>query len=410
MFPDLSYILHYLIGTQPDNWTSIFKTFGLLLVLAILSAAWVLYLELKRKAGEGLFKPQKVKIVVGKPATTWEIASNGIFGFILGFKLLYVFQNFSEFQMDPAGVILSSKGVFWAGLLLAGVFAFWRYWEKKKEALPKPKEITETVYPHDRIGDITIVAAITGIIGARLFSILEEPSIFFNDPLGTLLSGSGLTVYGGFICGYFGVVWYLKKLKIPFWHFADAVAPALIISYGVGRIGCQLAGDGDWGIVAAAMPEWWFLPDWMWAYEFPMNVNNAGQLIAACDADCWSQISGNAGMTKEMMCKECCGVNYCHELNPKVYPTPFYETIFSFMIGGFLWAIRKRVTIPGMIFFIYLILNGIERFWIEKIRVNVTYDILGSEITQAEIISAILFLIGVFGAIILWRRAKKEVV
>ena len=117
MFPDLSYLLHYLIGTQPDNWTSIFKTFGLMLVLAILSAAWVLYLELKRKANEGLLKPQKVKVVVGKPATAWELVSNGIFGFIIGFKLLYVSQNFPEFQADPAAVILSSKGIWWAGVL-----------------------------------------------------------------------------------------------------------------------------------------------------------------------------------------------------------------------------------------------------------------------------------------------------
>lgn len=410
MFPDLSYMLHALIGTQPDNWTSIFKTFGLMLVLAILSAAWVLFIELKRKADEGLFKPQKVKVVVGEPATTWELISNGIFGFILGFKLLYIFQNFPEFQMDPAGVILSTKGVWWAGILLAAVFAYWRYWEKKKEALPKPKEVTQSLYPHDRIGDITIVAAITGILGARLFSILEEPAVFLDDPIGTLLSGSGLTVYGSFITGYIGVHWYLNKLKIPFWHFADAIAPALAISYGVGRIGCQLAGDGDWGIVAATMPEWWFLPEWMWSYGFPSNVNNAGQFLAACDSECISQIVNTQGLTREMICQQCCGINYCHELNPKVYPTPFYETIFSFIIGGFLLSLRKKLTIPGMMFFIYLILNGIERFWIEKIRVNVTYDMMGMQITQAEIISALLFLLGVVGALVLWRRAKKAAV
>ena len=111
MFPDLSYIFNFLFGTATDNWTSIFKTFGLLLVFAILSAAWVLYYLLKKKAEQGIFTPEKVKVKIGEPASIWDMASNGIFGFILGFKLVYIFQNFAEFQADPASVVLSSKGV-----------------------------------------------------------------------------------------------------------------------------------------------------------------------------------------------------------------------------------------------------------------------------------------------------------
>lgn len=383
MYPDLSYLFHDLFGTEPDNWTSIFKTFGMMLVVAILSAAWFFYLELKRKAGEGIYQPVKTKVTVGQAATPWELVSNGIFGFLLGFKVVYIIQHFGEFQKDAASVLLSLKGHWAAGLALAVLFAGLRWWERKKQALPKPKEQTLQIYPHDRIGDLTIVAAITGIIGAKIFAILEEPSGFMADPIGTFFSGSGLAIYGGLICGFLGVVWYLRKHKIPVFHTLDALAPAFVIAYGVGRIGCQLAGDGDWGIVASPQPDWWFLPDWLWSYDYPMNVNKEGIPIEGCQ---WI---------------------YCNRLPQAVYPTPLYETIASFLIAGFLWAIRKRLKTPGMLFYIYLFLNGIQRFTIEKIRVNVKYEWLPFQPTQAELIALVLMIIGVAGAIWLWRNNKK---
>jgi len=378
MYPDLSYLFHDIFGTQPDNWTSVFKTFGVMLVISILAAALFFYWELKRKADEGVYQPTLVKTMVGEPASIWEIASNALFGFLLGFKAVYIAMNFAEFQQDAAATLLSTKGNLVAGLVGAAIFGFARWREKKKHELPKPKEVVAQVYPHDRIGDLTIIAAITGILGAKIFAILEEPSGFFDDPIGTFFSGSGLAIYGGLICGYLGVTWYMRKNNIPFWPTADAIAPALIIAYGVGRIGCQLAGDGDWGIDAAPQPDWWFLPDWFWAYDYPHNVNKTGIAIEGCQ---WL---------------------HCTHLANPVYPTPLYEVIASFLIGGFLWAIRKQMKVPGVLFFIYLILNGFERFWIEKIRVNATYDIAGFHPTQAEIIATAFFIIGIIGVI--WRR------
>lgn len=384
MYPDLSYIFHALIGTEPDNWTSIFKTFGMFLVLAFLTAAWFFYIELKRKAGEGKFKAEKVKTVVGRPASVTDIISNAIFGFIVGFKFLYIFQNFGEFKNDAAGVLLSLKGEWWAGILLAIVFGGFRYWEGKKNALSKPKEVTHEIWPHDRIGDLTVMAAISGILGAKIFDIFDNFSNFLNDPIGVFFSGSGLAIYGGVICGFLGVTWYMRKHEIPFKHALDALAPAFVFAYGVGRLGCQFSGDGDWGIVADTMPEWWFFPEWLWAFDYPHNVNNDGILIADC---AW---------------------NYCSKLPEAVYPTPIYEVFASLLIGGFLWAIRKRVQIAGMLFFMYLILNGVQRFFIEIIRVNVQHEFLGMNPSQAQIIAVVFVLIGITGSLYLKRQAGKE--
>ena len=380
MYPDLSYLFHDLFGSQPDNWTSIFKTFGLLLVISILVAAYMLFRELRRKKEEGIFEGEEVKVTEGGPATWSELLSNGIFGFIIGFKLVYLFQHFEEFQADAADVLLSTKGTMWAGIAFALIFVAIRYWEKSRKKHAKPVTKTLKIYPHDRIGDITIWAAVTGIIGAKVFAILEDLPNFFADPIGTFFSGSGLAIYGGLIGGFLGVYWYLRRHKIPFWHVADAVAPALMIAYGIGRLGCHFSGDGDWGIVAAAIPEWWFLPDWLWAYDYPNNVAQDGVALADCT------------------------FAYCRHLDPPVYPTPLYETLMAFLIGGFLLFMRKRLPAAGMLFFLYLIFNGIERFFIEKIRVNIRYDLFGFQPTQAEVIAVVFVLIGAIGMYVVWKR------
>jgi phosphatidylglycerol---prolipoprotein diacylglyceryl transferase len=316
MYPDFSYIFHDLFGTAPDNWTSVVKTFGFFLALAFLTAAYLLYLELKRKAAEGLFIPHKVK--------------------------------------DEKGNL-------------------------------------QDAYPHDRVGDITMVAAISGLLGAKIFAILESAEnvkAFMSDPIHTFFSGSGIAMYGGLIGGFIGVYWFVtKKLKMNALYMMDAVAPALIMAYAVGRIGCQLSGDGDWGIVSGTQPTWWFLPDWLWAYDFPRNVVNS------------------SGHPKEII-QGFMG-QYNTRLSPAVYPTPFYETVMSTLIGGFLWLIRKRLSTHGLLFMIYLVLNGVERFFIEKIRVNDKINAFGISFTQAELIAIMLIIIGIVWGGILYTRQNK---
>ncbi len=413
MYPDLSYILHDLIGTEPDNWSSIFKTFGMMLVTAILTAAFILNSEMKRKSKIGIFSPERVKIIPQTSATIGEMMSNAIFGLVLGWKIPYIFQNFPEFQNDAAAVLLSGKGYPLLGIVLAIGFAGFTWWKVKSDAeKTQAVESIQDIYPHDRIGEITIVAAVTGIFGAKLFAVIEDIPALLADPIGVFFSGSGLAVYGSFIGGFIGVYWFLNKHNIKFYPFADSIAPALAVSYAVGRVGCHLAGDGDWGVIADAAPTWWFLPEWMWSWDYPNNVNNDNGiegwrtgLVAACNPECFLQV---AAASVEEACKECCGVRYCHVLTEKVYTTPMFEIMASMGIFAFLWAIRKRLEyIPGLLFFIYLIFNGVERYWIEQFRINDTYNVLGFELTQAQQIAVVLILIGIVGSFLRWNSREK---
>jgi phosphatidylglycerol---prolipoprotein diacylglyceryl transferase len=116
----------------------------------------------------------------------------------------------------------------------------------------------------------------------------------------------------------------------------------------------------------------WGLPDWLFAYSYPHNVNKTGIPLFDCN---WA--------------------DYCNYLPLPVFPTPFYEIIVGLILFVILWSLRKKVRVTGRLFGVYLILNGIERFFIEKIRVNTKYDIFGFHPTQAEIISSLLVITGI---------------
>lgn len=387
MFPDLSYIFQYLFGTAPDGATSIIKTFGLFLTLSFLASAWILYLEFVRKEKQGLLHPRPVTINPADAVKPADILINALFGFFIGFKVLYAYHHMDEMKTDAVALLLSLKGNMLGGLigaLLFGVIKYMEYLKVKKQD-SKPREVM--LYPHQQVPDITILAAVSGILGAKIFALFEGEqswSSFVRDPVKAFLSGSGLAIYGGLILAFITVFYYVKKKGIKPIHVMDAVAPALIIGYAVGRLGCQFSGDGDWGIVNLnPKPSWFFLPDSWWAYTYPHNILNEGVPIAGCT------------------------YRHCMQLEQPVYPTPLWETFFSFAIFGILWFLRTRINIAGILFFIYCILNGIERFFIEKIRVNEKIHIGSWSLTQAEIIALLLIVTGVAGCFILWNRHKK---
>jgi prolipoprotein diacylglyceryl transferase len=275
------------------------------------------------------------------------------------------------------------------GAALLGGFT-WFDGQKRKKDTPETRELL--IFPHDRISEMTVAAAVGGILGAKFFDLFDNWQDFLEDPIGSLTSGGGLAFLGGLILGFIAVVYYIWRNKIPFLPTADAVAPALVTGYGVGRIGCQLSGDGDWGIVnAAAKPGWMsFLPDWIWSYRYPHHVLNTPNTDPVPSVP----VDG-------------CTWDYCMQLSQPVFPTPFYEIVMMAGVFGILWVLRTRIKVTGMLFFIYLCLIAAERFLIEKIRVNVPHDVFGIQLTQAEIISVILFLTGLAGIGILWKNSRK---
>ncbi|HNP48568.1 MAG TPA: prolipoprotein diacylglyceryl transferase [Bacteroidia bacterium] len=361
-------------------------TFGTLVAISFLLAAWTLKIELKRKEKLGLIFPEKQTMLIGQPASAMDLISNGIFGFILGFKLVYIFAESNQFFSDPPGILLSTKGNFPGAIAGAALFVYLKYREKNKEKLPEPKIQEITVSPFQRVPEFTMAAAFGGLLGAKIFHIFEYWSDFMADPVGMFFSGSGLTMYGGLIVGAIATIWYGKKHGVPMLQLSDAAAPGLMLAYGTGRIGCQLAGDGDWGIINMAPKPGWmsFLPDWFWSFKYPHNVISEGVQIPGCEG------------------------RHCFELMHGVYPTPLYESIACILLFFLLWWMRKKTSIPGMIFSFYLLFNGIERFLIESIRVNSKYHVAGIEFTQAQLISLLLIVTGLAGIFILRSRRKLK--
>lgn len=203
---------------------------------------------------------------------------------------------------------------------------------------------------------VVIAAAIGGIVGARIYFIIEHFGDFLQNPLGMIFTGGGLTWYGGFIGGIVAVIWVVYKLPAKSMVILDLIAPLLLLGYGIGRIGCFLAGDGDYGP--------------------PTNLP-------------W-------------------GMRFPHGLVPTdvpVHPTPLYEALMAWIFFAILWKVRKKVHPPGLMISGMLILYGIERFIAEFWRL--TPKILWGWMSMAQILSIVAILSGlILGWLILENKRK----
>lgn len=369
MYPNLYYAFKDIFGVELEG-LKLVNSFGFFVALSFILSAWVLTLELKRKQNLGQFTFTEEKIMVGATASVSELLINFLLGFVFGFKILGAFVIDSALN-DPQSFILSANGSWPFGILVGIVFAGLKWWEKNKQKLAKPEERVIRIWPHDRVGDIVLYAALFGFLGAKIFHNLENWNEFAKDPIGSLISFSGLTFYGGLICAGAAIIYYARKRKISVIHLADAMAPTMMFAYAFGRIGCQVSGDGDWGIPNLKPKPFSWMPDWLWAYNYPHNVIGEGKPIPGCEGP------------------------YCNELIPAVYPTPLYEIIACFLLFAVLWIYRKKLKVAGQLSGLYLILNGLERFFIEKIRVNTKYEALPFQPTQAELISFVMVLTGI---------------
>ena len=200
---------------------------------------------------------------------------------------------------------------------------------------------------------MVFAAAIGGISGARLLFVLEEWNDFLRSPWHFIFAGAGFSWYGGLIGGIIAVTWWVRRHRIPWLKAADIAAPALALGYGVGRIGCFLAGDATWGKIT----------DVPWAMAFPNAVSGWVDPLT--------------------------GVPY--PPGARVHPTQLYELIQSLIVFGILWPLRKRGYPDGTIFWLYLILAGSMRFAVEFLRAN---PVVALGMTEYQWISLILVVLG----------------
>jgi prolipoprotein diacylglyceryl transferase len=369
MYPNLYFLIRDIFGIQLSG-LQLVNTFGFFVALAFVGSGFVLHSELKRKEKLGEFIPIEEEVIIGAPASWGELATSVVFGFLFGYKLLGAFL-IEDALTNPQLFILSSQGSVGAGIGVAALMTYLKWREKDKVKLAVPEKKKYLIWPHDRVGDIVLQAALWGFIGAKIFHNLENINDFVKDPIGSLIAFSGLTFYGGLIIATIAIIIYIKKYKISVIHFADAMAPTMLFAYAAGRIGCHMSGDGDWGIVNLHPKPFSWLPDWAWAYQYPHNVVNEGERIAGCFG------------------------NYCNQLPLPVYPTTFYEIIGTFILFFIMWSFRKKVRQPGILTGLYLVFAGVERLLIEQIRVNNKYEFLPFKPTQAELISVFLIIFGI---------------
>lgn len=367
--------------------------FGFWVITAFMVASWLSVLELKRREKAGYLSPKLKTITIGAKTPISEYISNGIIGFLLGFKLLYVF-NHQEVMENFPSFLLSTEGSFVGGIILGAIMVAWKYREAKKSELPEPYEKEVAMHPYQHMSNITMLSIASGMGGSVIFGTLERPyliSDFFADTsLGFSHLYNGLSVYGGVILGILTGMYYVWKNKLNLIQFMDALVPTILMAYAIGRIGCHMAGDGDWGIVNTdPQPGWMsFLPDWLWVYDYPNNVNGDGVPMANCIYD---------------------DPQYCNHLPSPVYPTPLYEFFMSTALFGLLWGIRKRITIPLFMFSLVVFAMGVERYIIEQIRVNTVYKTGPfAGFTQAEAISIGMIILGIGIGVYSYLRHKKN--
>jgi phosphatidylglycerol:prolipoprotein diacylglycerol transferase len=223
---------------------------------------------------------------------------------------------------------------------------------------------------------IVVWGAIGGLAGARLYDVLDNWPAYMSHPASIVFSGAGFIWYGGLIGGVVSTWLVAKRHQVPFLTVADMCAAPLVLGMAFGRLGCQLSGDGDWGLPSR-------LP---WAMAFPRAIVGWGP-------DTVLTLDGRGNLVPGFYP----GV--------RVHPAPIYEAILYVAIFALLWSIRKRVTIEGELFYFYLILAGTARFVVEFVRINprVLWGL-----SEAQIISLVMIAAGSMAWY--WSRRRAETV
>ncbi|HTD57322.1 MAG TPA: prolipoprotein diacylglyceryl transferase family protein [Solirubrobacteraceae bacterium] len=215
------------------------------------------------------------------------------------------------------------------------------------------RRLRELDKPVDWAYEVVFAALVGGLVGSRAYYVIQNYSQVKHDLIGSIFSGSGLVWYGGAIGGAIGVIAWLRWRGALNLVMVDMCATVLALGYGIGRIGCQVSGDGDYGIRSK-------LP---WAMGYPHGT-----------------VPTPAGVT--------------------VQPTPIYETLAMCLLAYFLWQLRDRVR-PGVVLGLYLVLSGLERLLVEFVRRN--KEVLAG-LTAPQLESVVLMVLGALLLVLMARR------
>jgi len=254
-------------------------------------------------------------------------------------------------------LVIPTYGLMVALAMLAAYFVL-RADLARRGIAPKSSSLAET---------LIAIPCLAGLVGAKLYHELESPRDFLADPWHQLFSQYGFAWFGGMLAGFAAYVWVARGQRVPLLTMLDAGSPAAALGYGIGRIGCLLSGDGDYGIPTS-------LP---WGMGFPNGLVPTIQ---------------------------------------RVHPTPIYELIVACLIAWVLWRMgaaesaqagatgnpgQAATRKPGEVFAAYLILTGAARFLVEFIRIN-PHSFFG--LTNAQAASAVSIVVGAG----LWWRMRKN--
>lgn len=315
-------------------------------------------------------------------------------GFITGSYLLTSEYNRLKINMDVTSVFIMNVRIYYVVLLSAFFITF-----VLQNSDPRGQSILEFatssslhilifmvvigiafyIFRKPRPGSFDLANTITfysllyGVTGSKLLFVLENISSFVSRPFDTLFSAGGLTYFGGFLLVVIIIYFTTRKAHISFLQLTDATAPGLMIGYGIARIGCHLAGDGDYGFPTT-------LP---WGTDY-----SKGTFPPSAAFQDFPEITSQ----------------FPHGIVPDnipCHPTPIYEFIICALMFWFLWRIRKKMRQPGLVFMIYLCLAGIERFAIEFLRPNPRI-LFG--LSEAQLVSLILIVVGMIG----WKKISAS--
>jgi phosphatidylglycerol:prolipoprotein diacylglycerol transferase len=215
------------------------------------------------------------------------------------------------------------------------------------------RRLRELDKPVDYAYEMAFAALVGGLVGSRVYYIVQNYDQVKHDLVGNLFSGSGLVWYGGVIGGAIGVIAWAKFRDMLSLALLDLASVPLAMGYAIGRIGCQVSGDGDYGKPS----------DLPWAMGYPHGT-----------------VPTPPGV--------------------KVQPTPIYETLSMALVAWWLWRMREQFR-PGALFAFYLVLSGAERLLVEFVRRN-NHVLAGLTAPQLESVG--LIVAGVVWLAVLHRR------